>query len=148
MSNALEEGPLAPGRIVHGRVIGHEVWGIELELEEAEAFGTVDILFLSDDTADMNPERYPPLGTRLCALVQGMTPSGQLRLTIRKSDLKRAGIKISDSLSVLAISLCMGLLLDGVLSSAVCTERHAWLAGRCSEVTGSRCSRWGRTGST
>ncbi len=64
--------------------------GIELELEEAEAFGTVDIRFLSDDTADMNEDRYPPLGTRLRALVQGMMPNGQLRLTIRKSDLSKA----------------------------------------------------------
>src|SRR5690242_5671867 len=106
MESELEEGPLAPGRVVHGRVISHEIWGIELELEEVEAFGTIDILFLSDDTVDMNPERYPPIGTRLRALVQGMTPSGQLRLTIRKSDLNRAGIEISDPSSALAISPC------------------------------------------
>jgi hypothetical protein len=90
MTNAVEEGPLARGRVVHGTVVRHEPWGIELKLEEAEAFGTVDIRFLSDDPTDMNENRYPQLGTRLRALVQGMMPNGQLRLTIRKSDLSKA----------------------------------------------------------
>ncbi|GAB3851844.1 hypothetical protein GCM10028801_02000 [Nocardioides maradonensis] len=81
------DGPLAPGRIVHGVVVAHNPWGIELALEEAEAFGTVDIRFLSDDPADMNEERFPPLGARLAARVQGMMPNGQLRLTMRGSDL-------------------------------------------------------------
>jgi hypothetical protein len=81
------DGPLAPGRIVHGVVLSHNPWGIELSLEEAEAFGTVDLRFLSDDPVDMNEDRYPPIGTRLTARVQGMMPNGQLRLTLRASDL-------------------------------------------------------------
>jgi hypothetical protein len=83
------EGPLAPGRVVHGVVVEHHPWGIELELEEAEAFGTVDLRFLSDDPSDMNEQRYPQMGTRLRAVVQGTMPNGQLRLTIRPSDLAR-----------------------------------------------------------
>lgn len=90
MTNATEDGPLAQGRVVHGIVVAHHPWGIELKLEEAEAFGTVDIRFLSDDPADMNEDKYPRLGVRRRALVQGIMPNGQLRLTIRKSDLTRA----------------------------------------------------------
>lgn len=89
MKNEFCEGPLAPGRVVHGVVVEHHPWGIELELEEAEAFGTVDLRFLSDDPVDMNEERYPQLGVRLRAVVQGKMPNGQLRLTIRPSDLAR-----------------------------------------------------------
>jgi S1 RNA binding domain len=84
-----EEASLAPGRIVYGVVIGHHPWGVELELEEADAFGTIDLRFLSDDPADMNEEKYPQIGVRLRAKVQGMMPNGQLRLTIRRSDLER-----------------------------------------------------------
>jgi hypothetical protein len=82
-----ERDPLAVGQIVHGEVIAHNSWGIELKLEEVDAWGTVDLRFLSDDPADMNEHRFPPLGKRLAAKVQGMTPGGQLRLTIRASDL-------------------------------------------------------------
>jgi hypothetical protein len=83
-------GALAPGRIVHGIVIKHHAWGVELQLEGLEAFGTVDIRFLSDDPEDMNVDRYPKLGSQLRAVVQGMMPNGQLRLTLRESDLGRA----------------------------------------------------------
>jgi len=80
-------GAFAPGTVVHGTVVAHHPWGIELALEEAKAFGTVDRLFLSDDPVDMNEGRFPAIGTRLRAKVQGITPNGQLRLTIRVSDL-------------------------------------------------------------
>jgi hypothetical protein len=85
-----QRDPLAVGRIVHGRVVTHNPWGIELALEEIEAYGTIDIRFLSDDPADMDESRFPPLGRKLTARVQGITPSGQLRLTIRASDLAGA----------------------------------------------------------
>ena len=91
MNSESYEGPLAPGRIVHGVVVGHHPWGIELDLEEAEAFGTIDLRFLSDDPADMNEGKYPQIGVRLRAKVQGTMPNGQLRLTIRASDLTVGG---------------------------------------------------------
>ena len=81
------DGPLAPGRIVHGTVVARHPWGVELSLEEAEAFGTIDIRFLDDDPINMNEERFPAIGVRLRAKVQGMMPNGQLRLTTRASDL-------------------------------------------------------------
>jgi hypothetical protein len=62
MSN--HRGPLAVGEIVHGRVVAHNIWGIELALEEVDAYGTVDFRFLSDDPADMNECRFPPLGKK------------------------------------------------------------------------------------
>jgi hypothetical protein len=73
--------------VVHGVVIEHHPWGIELELEEVEAFGTVDLRFLSDNPEYMNEDRFPQLGVPLRAVVQGTMPNGQLRLTIRPSDL-------------------------------------------------------------
>ncbi len=66
------DGPLAPGRIVHGIVVARHPWGVELALEEAEAFGTIDIRFISDDPADMNENRFPAVGVRLTARVQGI----------------------------------------------------------------------------
>ena len=81
------DGPLAPGQMVHGVVVSQHPWGVELALEETETFGTVDIRFISDEPANMNEDRFPPVGARLTARVQGMMPNGQLRLTIRASDL-------------------------------------------------------------
>jgi hypothetical protein len=81
------DGPLAPGRIVHGIVVSLNLWGIELALEEAEAFGTVDLRFISDDPDEMNEDRFPPIGARLQARVQGIMPNGQIRLTLRDSDI-------------------------------------------------------------
>lgn len=89
MSGAGNNGdPLAPGSVVHGVVVAHYPWDIELALDEAQAFGTIDRLFLSDNPVDMDEDRFPAAGTMLRAKVQGMTPNGQLRLTIRISDLK------------------------------------------------------------
>ena len=82
--------PLAPGRIVHGTVIAHHHWGVDLALEEADVIGVVDLLWLSDDTADMNQERFPRVGERLTARVLLVTPNGQLRVTTRASDLSGA----------------------------------------------------------
>jgi hypothetical protein len=88
MTNELDaDGPLAPGRIVYGAVVARYPWGVELALEETEASGTVDIRFMDDDPINMNEDRFPAIGTRLRAKVQGTMPNGQLRLTIRGSDL-------------------------------------------------------------
>jgi hypothetical protein len=83
--------PLAPGAVVHGTVIEHHPWGVELRLDEEDAFGTVDIVYLSDDARQWGPAGYPPIGSRQAAVVQGMMPSGQLRLSLRETDLRAAG---------------------------------------------------------
>ena len=78
---------LADGQIVHGTVVARHRWGVELELDDLDIFGTVDIRFISDDPGDMNPDRFPRIGARFKAKVQCYTPSDQLRLTIRESDV-------------------------------------------------------------
>jgi hypothetical protein len=81
-------GSVEPGTMVCGRVVAHHPWGVDLALEVAgDEVATIDIRFVSDDPADMNVDRFPPIGTRLRAKVHGRTPSGQLRVTIRASDL-------------------------------------------------------------
>jgi hypothetical protein len=89
MSDRTESaGSLERGRVVHGRVAAHHPWGVDLALEvPGDEVATIDIRFVSDDPADMNADRFPPIGTRLRAKVHGRTPSGQLRVTIRASDL-------------------------------------------------------------
>ena len=82
--------PFAPGRILQGVVVEHHPWGVELRLEEEDAYGTVDIIYLDDDSARWGPAGYPAIGTVCQAVVQGMMPSGQLRLSLRQSDLREA----------------------------------------------------------
>jgi hypothetical protein len=89
MSGGPQQNALYPGRIVHGTVVEHHSWGINLKLEEVDVYGTVDLRFLDDDPIWWNEDRYPRIGVRLTAAVQGTMPNGQLRLTIRKSDLDR-----------------------------------------------------------
>jgi hypothetical protein len=78
---------LTAGQLVHGTVVAHHRWGVDVGLDEAPVCGVVDPRFLSDDVEGMNEENFPPTGSRLAAKVQGWMPNGQLRLTLRRSDL-------------------------------------------------------------
>jgi ribosomal protein S1 len=82
---------LTAGQLVRGTVVAHHRWGVDVDLDEAPVCGVVDLRFVSDDHRDMNEERFPPIGSRLAAKIQGWMPNGQLRLTLRRSDLDDPG---------------------------------------------------------
>lgn len=82
--------PLRPGQIVEGVVVAHQPWGIELRLGVHDVYGTVDTIYISDDPARRGPSGYPVVGSPVTAVVQGTMPSGQLRLSLRSSDITRA----------------------------------------------------------
>ncbi len=74
-----------PGTNVTGTVVAHHRWGLELLLDDwAEA--TVDLRFIDDVAVIGDQSRWPAIGTRLSGRVQGTTPNGQLRVSLRRSD--------------------------------------------------------------
>lgn len=78
------------GELVSGRVVAHWPWGIELELRALwdGVTGTVDLMYVTDVRPFSVPDDYPSIGTILDAVVTAYTPSGQLRLSTRDSDLE------------------------------------------------------------
>jgi hypothetical protein len=76
-----------PGTSVTGTVLSHRPWGLELLLDDQVVEATVDLRFIDDDVAVIGDQnRWPAPGVRLSGRVQGTTPSGQLRVTLRRSD--------------------------------------------------------------
>jgi hypothetical protein len=78
---------LPPGSSVTGTVVSHRPWDLELLLDDQVVKVTVDLRFIDDDVAVIGDQnRWPALGVRLSGRAQGTTPSGQLRVTLRRSD--------------------------------------------------------------
>jgi hypothetical protein len=84
--------PLETNDVVTAEVQSHQPWGVELRLlpPSPDLVGVADIVFVTDQRPFNAPEDYPPIGCRVDAVVLGCTPSGQLRLSLRESDLDRA----------------------------------------------------------
>ena len=65
--------------------------------------GTVDIIYVSDDDRFDSIEDFPPIGTTMDAVTLVVMSSGQLRLSTRRSDLRRLGgadlVPVSDGTS-------------------------------------------------
>jgi hypothetical protein len=77
------------GERVVGEVVGHHRWGIDLLLDAPAppVRGTVDVIHVTDERP-FDPDRdYPPIGTKVEAVVLGYAPNGELRLSTRDSDV-------------------------------------------------------------
>jgi predicted RNA-binding protein with RPS1 domain len=83
---------LAIGTVVRGEVVSHHHFGMKVRVAACatETIGIVDIAFLTDDEPFNSDKDYPMLGRQIDAVVLSYTPSGQLRLSTRASDLGRA----------------------------------------------------------
>jgi hypothetical protein len=77
----------SPGDVVDVVVVGHARWGLQVRLRYDDQPAVVDVRAVSDDTAEMNANRFPPVGSTIRARVLGRTPLGELRLSTRASDL-------------------------------------------------------------
>jgi hypothetical protein len=85
-----ETQQLPAGAMVTATVICHHPWGIGVQLPQTSQYGHVNVPVISDG-AIRGPEDYPPIGhTTAAAAVLGYSGTGQLRLTIRPSDITKA----------------------------------------------------------
>jgi hypothetical protein len=78
------------GEIVSGVVTGHHSWGVSLELEREGAEAAVDLRFVGELPPKPDWPVFPPIGSRVTGVVQLYTPSGQLRVSLRPSDVEKA----------------------------------------------------------
>ena len=74
------------GQRVSGIVTEHNPWGLGVMLDDRGLTVTVDLLYIGDDPLDANPDRWPEIGTRVHGVIQGETPNGQVRMSLRLSD--------------------------------------------------------------
>jgi hypothetical protein len=81
------EQNLRPGTPVHGVVIGHRPWGLEVNLGSGVGVATVDLRFIDDEPIVFGDKtRWPAVGARVHGTFQGVTPNGQRRVSLRLSD--------------------------------------------------------------
>jgi hypothetical protein len=83
------EDRLPPGTLVTGNVVCRHGFGIGVRITDPrEEFGHVDWPFVSDGPTD---GQGPPLRTHVAGVVAGYSGSGQLRLSLRASDIADPG---------------------------------------------------------
>ncbi|GEM_PF-4838513 len=80
------------GALVSGEVIGHERWGVEVRMTAPipGLMGVIDLVWVSDEMPSELFGNYPPIGSAVDAVVVAHAPNGQIRLSTRESDLRRA----------------------------------------------------------
>jgi hypothetical protein len=83
---------LPTGTTAVGEVVAHHRWGIDVRLlpPHGDVVGVVDVVRVTDELPFEPFRDYPPVGDRLNVVVLAYTPSGQLRLSARASDVNRA----------------------------------------------------------
>jgi hypothetical protein len=89
---------LPEGLLVAGEVVGHQQYGVEVRLLPPwpAVTGVVDVMYVTDERPFEAFRDYPPLGAVVEAMVVTYTPSGQLRLSTRDSDLDRSRERSDD----------------------------------------------------
>jgi ribosomal protein S1 len=77
--------------VVEGTVISHHQFGFFIDLGESIT-GLIEIPMVLDDAQQpVSPDDYPPVATRVRAVVLDATEHNrQIRLSMRQSDLDRA----------------------------------------------------------
>jgi hypothetical protein len=85
-AQALTKRPL-PGTIVTGTVVASIRSGIFVRLDRSDREGFVDQGLVDDLNPSPADRHWPAAGTAVTAAVHRYTPDGQLRLTMRPSDL-------------------------------------------------------------
>ncbi|WP_126464255.1 hypothetical protein [Propionibacterium australiense] len=58
-----------------------------MKIDDSDIIGVIDLRFINDDIIFINPENWPPVGTRLKVRRQVVMPNGQIRYTAREIDL-------------------------------------------------------------
>jgi hypothetical protein len=91
-----EDHELPAGAIVHTTVICHHPFGIGVRLADGTQYGHVNVPVITDGPLQ-GPADYPPIGHTAPAVVLGYSGSGQLRLTLRRSDIIKASPSGNDN---------------------------------------------------
>ena len=66
--------------------MAHHPWGLGVLLDDGTTVAA-DLRFIADDTSVIgDPCRWPVVGARISGRIQGTTPNGQIRVTLRLSD--------------------------------------------------------------
>lgn len=79
----LTEDKVSAGDPVTGDVVAHEPWGLEVMLTDNGATASVDAAEIADDPLLRNPDRWPSVGSRVAGRYLGVTPNGQIRVSLR-----------------------------------------------------------------
>jgi hypothetical protein len=82
-------GRLAEGTLVTAEVVDHQQWGVTVRLvpPAPDVVGVIDVLYVTNERPFEPFRDYPPVGSRVQAVVMSYAPNGQLRLSTRDSDL-------------------------------------------------------------
>jgi len=81
-----EEHRLRAGARVSVTVVCHHPWGVGIRLTDGTQYGHVDVPFIRDGPI-RGPQDYRPIGQTMPAVVIRYSGSGQLRLSMRPSDI-------------------------------------------------------------
>jgi predicted RNA-binding protein with RPS1 domain len=80
------EHRLPAGARVSATVLCHHPWGVGIRLADSTQDGHVDVPFIRDGPV-RGPQDYPPVGQAMPAVVIRYSGTGQLRLSMRPSDI-------------------------------------------------------------
>ena len=80
--------PPPVGTVLTGEVVRRAPWGLHVWLPGPGLRGTVDQLYVDDDPGAA-AESWPAPGTTVRAVVQRYRPDGELRLSLRRSDVEQ-----------------------------------------------------------
>jgi hypothetical protein len=83
----MTEERLPVGARVTGEVTEHASWGLVLRLADGRT-AVADRLYVADLPPKPNWPEFPSIGSQVEGIVQGYTPNGQLRLSLRESDTR------------------------------------------------------------
>src|SRR5947209_19003844 len=86
-----------PGQLVRARITRHHEYGVSIELDGGVS-GVADIMFVHDDPILRRLDEFPPVGAFVEAVVLQYMPGGQMRLSLRDSDIDLAHVSRGDFL--------------------------------------------------
>jgi hypothetical protein len=97
-SLAIVSGRLPVDTRVVGEVVGHEHWGVRVQLLclALRGEGVIDVMYVTEERPYQPFTDYPPIGSHVQAVVLPYPPNGQLRLSTRRGDVDPVPEKPSD----------------------------------------------------
>ena len=79
------------GPVEWGVVVAHRPYGLEVRLEASGDVGVVDRILVDDNSFHANEEYWPDVGDRVRVRRMEVRPSGELRLTVKQSEVEWSG---------------------------------------------------------
>lgn len=84
-----DDSRLSAGALHRWRVRGHEPFGLIVEAVDLvdAPIAVIDVTHMPDEVRGVGQDDFPVVGAIVEAVVQGYTPSGQLRLSMLQNDV-------------------------------------------------------------